>query len=352
MKHKKNISKFGKSSSALLKIKKNFISENGFYVQEQNKIAKLYSKQKKRLVCKNCNNKNLIYLFNKFNNQVKYYECSNCGHLNGQFVDTEDFCKKIYTVQNGATYAKNYANETKKGYLNRVKHIYKPKAEFLKNSLKKVNNINSYSILDVGCGSGYFVYALFKIGFINVKGIDVSKTQINFGNKINKFTFLEKIELENMNECIKKSKADIISLIGVLEHVQDPKLLLETIRKNRSIKYIYLSVPLFSLTVYLEIIFNNVYNRHLSGAHTHLYTEKSLDWLIKKYKFKKVSEWWFGLDINDLFRNIFVTLKSKGVSKKLSNNLKNLFNEISDNLQYELDKKKLSSEVHLLLKKK
>ena len=45
-----------------------------------------------------------------------------------------------------------------------------------------------------------------------------------------------------MNECIKKSKADIISLIGVLEHVQDPKLLLETIRKNRSIKYIYLSV--------------------------------------------------------------------------------------------------------------
>ena len=196
------------------------------------------------------------------------------------------------------------------------------------------------------------MYALFKIGFNNVKGIDVSKTQINFGNKINKFTFLEKIELENMNECIKKSKADIISLIGVLEHVQDPKLLLETIRKNRSIKYIYLSVPLFSLTVYLEIIFNNVYNRHLSGAHTHLYTEKSLDWLIKKYKFKKVSEWWFGLDINDLFRNIFVTLKSKGVSKKLSNNLKNLFNEISDNLQYELDKKKLSSEVHLLLKKK
>ena len=49
MKHKKNISKFGKSSSALLKIKKNFISENGFYVQEQNKIAKLYSKQKKKI---------------------------------------------------------------------------------------------------------------------------------------------------------------------------------------------------------------------------------------------------------------------------------------------------------------
>ena len=50
MKHKKNISKFGKSSSALLKIKKNFICENGFYVQEQNKIAKLYSKQKNLII--------------------------------------------------------------------------------------------------------------------------------------------------------------------------------------------------------------------------------------------------------------------------------------------------------------
>ena len=50
MKHKKNISKFGKSSSALLKIKKNFISENGFYVQEQNRIAKLYSNLAKKFV--------------------------------------------------------------------------------------------------------------------------------------------------------------------------------------------------------------------------------------------------------------------------------------------------------------
>ena len=50
MKHKKIISKFGKSSSELLKIKKNFVNENDFYVQRQNKIAKLYSKQKKRLI--------------------------------------------------------------------------------------------------------------------------------------------------------------------------------------------------------------------------------------------------------------------------------------------------------------
>ena len=94
----------------------------------------------------------------------EYYELCDGGSCQDLLTEREK-----REVQNGATYAKNYANETKKGYLNRVKHIYKPKAEFLKNSLKKINNINSYSILDVGCGSGYFVYALTKIGFNNVK---------------------------------------------------------------------------------------------------------------------------------------------------------------------------------------
>ena len=43
-----NIFKFGKSTLELLNIKKNFINENNFYVKRQNKIAQLYSKQKKR----------------------------------------------------------------------------------------------------------------------------------------------------------------------------------------------------------------------------------------------------------------------------------------------------------------
>jgi len=51
MKHK-NIFKFGKSTLELLNIKKNFINENNFYVKRQNKIAQLYSKQKKRFFCK------------------------------------------------------------------------------------------------------------------------------------------------------------------------------------------------------------------------------------------------------------------------------------------------------------
>ena len=44
------LKKYGKSSLALLDIKKSFVNENNYYVKRQNQIAKLYSKQKKRLL--------------------------------------------------------------------------------------------------------------------------------------------------------------------------------------------------------------------------------------------------------------------------------------------------------------
>ena len=40
------LKKYGKSSLALLDIKKSFVNENNYYVKRQNQIAKLYSKQK------------------------------------------------------------------------------------------------------------------------------------------------------------------------------------------------------------------------------------------------------------------------------------------------------------------
>ena len=55
------LKKYGKSSLALLDIKKSFVNENNYYVKRQNQIAKLYSKQKKRLLCKNCNSKKLSF---------------------------------------------------------------------------------------------------------------------------------------------------------------------------------------------------------------------------------------------------------------------------------------------------
>ena len=46
--------------------------------------------------------------------------------------------------------------------------------------------------------------------------------------------------------------------------------------------------------------------RQLITSHTHLYTQKSILHMIKKFKFKILGEWWFGSDISDLYRSIII----------------------------------------------
>ena len=141
-------------------------------------------------------------------------------------------------------------------------------------------------------------------------------------------------------------------MIGVLEHLQDPISILKTIKENKFIKYIYLSVPIFGPSVFFEILSPNTFHRQLSRDHTHLYTNESLEWLCKNTGFDRVSEWWFGQDMMDLYRHILVHAKKNNeLSVKASDLFKSMLSPIIDSLQLTIDKQKLSNEIHLLLKK-
>ena len=131
--------------------------------------------------------------------------------------------------------------------------------------------------------------------------------------------------------------------------MEKPNLIFKNFKSSKS-KYLYFSVPLLSLTVFLESAFNNVFPRVLSGVHTHLYTKESLNYILKKYNLKIVGEWWFGTDMPDLFRSIISSskIKNKNEFTRLAN--KYLGQHI-DELQAILDEKKICGDVHLLIKK-
>ena len=88
-------------------------------------------------------------------------------------------------------------------------------------------------------------------------------------------------------------------MIGVLEHLQEPREVLHAICSNPTIRYIYISVPMFSLSVYLKAVSPEVFHRQLGAGHTHLYTDSSLDWMCKEFGLERVGGWWFGTDIVD-----------------------------------------------------
>ena len=347
------IKQYGKSSASYIAQKQSYFDDNDKHIEVQKKISDIYIQQPARLHCKNCNHA-LEVEHDFIKNNIKYKICGTCSHLNGAYEDTNDFCKIVYTGDEGRDYAQAYKTSDIKDFEYRLSSIYIPKAEFLYTSLVN-DDVDPHKMkyLDVGAGSGYFVGALSKIGLKNISGSEVSKYQVDFGNKMIGSNCLSVHKIDDTNELLQSTNASVVSLMGVLEHLQDPRAAIRCIKDNKNIEYFYISVPLFSLSVFLEMANTSVFHRHLTGGHTHLYTKDSLQYLANEFGFDIVSEWWFGADIADLYRHIITDIKNKSqCSEALIKSFEDMISPLIDSMQFELDKKCQSSEVHLLLKKK
>ena len=332
------IIRYSKKYNNIFNLKKDFFKNNYLHLQDRLKINRFYKKQKKRKFCKNCE-RSISKPFIK-NFLIGYGICKHCGHLNGEYQDTKKFTEWLYSSSDGKNYAKAYLDN----FGSRVKNIYLPKAEFLKKVLKR-----KIRILDIGSGGGHFLKAL-ELKKINGVGLEPNRILTELGNKKLKKNKLLNIDLDDSYEFVTRQKNfNTVSLIAVLEHLEKPNELLKAFNKSQA-KYLYLALPLFSLGIFLENNFTNVFPRQLSGGHTHLCTEKSISYLAKKNKLKIVGEWWFGQDMPDLYRSLLMSkniLDKKIYQKELNDNLFKVINE----LQHVLDKNKICSQVHIIFKK-
>lgn len=347
--------KFGKKSSDIIDIKKNFITDNKKLFDWQKKLYKIYRLQPKRKFCKNCNRKLNGKKFEKL--KIIYILCKYCEHLNGLYEDTFSLSKKFYETTEQKNYSKIYLEKEKINYKNRLNIIYLPKARFLIEALmkstKSKNKIyNEIQYLDIGCGAGYFVSALNKLKVKKINGYDPSISMTKYGNKINNFKKLNYLSINQTLEIIKNTSFSecCVTMIGTLEHIYNSHKILSEIKKNKNIKYLYISVPCYSPSTFIELIFNTNFQRLMAPQHTHVFTYKSIRYMAKKYKFRIISEWWFGTDILDLFRNFIIEIYKKKIVNDEYFLFNKMFSEILDNMQLEIDKKKLSSEAHIIFK--
>ena len=89
-------------------------------------------------------------------------------------------------------------------------------------------------------------------------------------------------------------------MIGVLEHLSDPNFAIKCFKKSKS-KFLYISVPLFSFSTFLEHANPLIYPRQL-GAAIRICIQKILNFSSKKFNLSLVGECVFGTDIADLHR--------------------------------------------------
>lgn len=348
---------FSKSLESIAEIKQAFSSDNDVLLAKAKGINKSYANQTFRIECKTCRSHINRDKVDFRNHGIEYIVCENCGHLNGIYEDSKDFCHKLYADDGGSNYSQNYTND----YSARINNIYLPKVDFLYSSLVEEKSIDgkNISIFDFGCGGGHFVNAAKQRG-IKAQGFDISKDLIYlaseafrdiYGTDCDSPFLLVNDEAELLEKLI-TSEATVVSFIGVLEHLQHPLRFFEAFKSSKS-KYLYFSVPLFSLSCMIENVFPNIFPRQLSGGHTHLYSHSSLQYILNKYSFREISSWHFGTDAMDLRRSMIVSMLKNGCSERMLKIFQNdLFStEMLNQIQETIDTHLAASEVHMLIEK-
>lgn len=334
----KKIINFSKPyDSKMFQIKKDFYINNKKNLQSILKINNIYKRQQKRIKCQNCEQKINTKDFTSFG--IDYIICKKCFHLNGKYQNSTKFSYELYKGEKSKLYSLNYINDFK----DRVKNIYIPKVKFLKKVIKK-----QFTLTDIGSGAGHFLRAL-ELQDVESIGYETSDHLVKIAKKFLKKNEIKLINFHSINKIIEESNTNCISLIGVLEHLSDPNAAIKSFKKSKS-KYLYISVPLFSFSSFLEHANPKIFPRQLGGGHTHLYTKKSLNYLFKKFNLSIKGEWWFGTDFADLNRTLANSFSNKN-SKFFETNFQFLFSNYINQFQNILDRNKVCSEVHMLVKK-
>jgi 2-polyprenyl-3-methyl-5-hydroxy-6-metoxy-1,4-benzoquinol methylase len=143
------------------------------------------------------------------------------------------------------------------------------------NGISKLN-----SLVDFGCGKGYFLYFLKQIGFKKLSGLETSEPRADFAEKLLSFKVYREYYYEG--ELLSK-RWDCITLIHVLEHIENPFNFLDNLVKGAVADggMIYIEVPNFhSLS---SLIAGNSWAHFTPHFHTNHFTIKSL----KQYSIEK-----------------------------------------------------------------
>ncbi len=268
---------------------------------------------KKKLVdlstCPICNSNLIINSFSV--NNANYFQCENCTHHFIKERPTKEALEVFYSSDRSyqGTYASKRTTET------RIQQVAIPKAKWAIRQFERIYGRKPKSILDVGAGSGHFVYACKTLG-IECDGIEINKNGVNFCR--------ENLGIELLTDDFNKNWSkycnyDIITLWGVIEHVSNPLGMLQSTSKaliNGGL--VIASVPRWnSFSTVVQFNFSDSIIRHLDPlGHIHIFTDESLATTFDLCDIKIIAAWYYGMDAYELFTQLSYFFQNDEIIQK------------------------------------
>lgn len=242
-------------------------------------------------ICKNNNFKILRFKNDKISDKVmretNLFSASSNYKLFDQLVQCY-VCSHVMTNPRLSTkdLIESYSNSTENNHFLQNNFRIDSFEKVLKKVIKK-NNLNpsdrEFNVLDIGCASGSFLNAAKKITNWNLKGIEPSKTMVefgitNYGLDINQGVFME--------NSFPNDKFDMITLWDVLEHVNHPDKLLYDIAKKLKINgFLIINVP--NLNTITARMMKYSWPFYLA-VHIHYFKNNTLKKLLANYQLQVI----------------------------------------------------------------
>lgn len=227
---------------------------------------------------------------------ASYIRCKECSHHFLANRPTKEALAAFYSenVAYQSTYADERTTET------RVRQVAMPKLEWTLETFRRLYGRDPRSILDVGAGSGHFVYACRQSG-IHADGIELSEVGRAFCKDV--FGF-ELLKTDFTQKWGKYRDYDVITFWGVIEHTPYPLEMLAAAAKILAggEGLVVAEVPRWNcLGTAIQSRFKDSVVRHLEPlGHINCFTDSSLATSFRKTGFDIVAAWYFGMDAYEL----------------------------------------------------
>lgn len=232
-------------------------------------------------------------------------QCQDCtaGYMEGFPADLDDvYSHEGYNDIQESSYLQNVDYRKRRFALERLniirRHITKP--------------VSSMRLLDVGCGTGWFLEVAMQEGFA-VAGLELGKDIAAATSK--------RLKIQIFNETIAELPTnqlfDVVTLFDVLEHVPDPAAVLRAVREHLRPGGIALIFCPNLDSVGLSILKERS-SLVMPSEHLFYFTPKSLRGLIERNALEVVEFQTKGMDIADVMSHFRDDRKLRSVSDFLS----------------------------------
>jgi len=301
--------------------------------------------EKQSYECRICHNSNFL----KFTNVRGYHyvQCTTCKSI--VLLNIPDV-KKLYESDESKA-STIYLDE--EAFHRRVKAIALPKIQFIVESIETtIVSIVPNFWCDVGCGVGEILAGLKQnyLGKFEGIGIEADPTEIEFGQNKGLKIIKGFIAPENTaNEIIDLiSKADVVSMMNVLEHIEKPDKIVDFYKRYmKSNAYLVIEVPRHpSLASFANLVSPELTYRHIvPPVHLQIFSDKAME-IMAGEEFELVATWGFGQGYTDMLTS---TMLLGNIAEM---ELYSALMDISNDVQKIIDEKGFSDQMIYVLKKK